>query len=343
MPHPRTSWPLAAGALLSVALHLAVAAALGALEDAGSAGISLDPPAEPPRERTRLGIENSRESTATWIGYEEYRSHVARPAEFDQAAMMRTPTSNAAIPRPDAPASSRATPQNDPDETARTPTPAPKPAEDLLASRTEPDDADSLRAPTRPEALGPPIPDAEKLIPAERLASAPAPNPAPTEDRPASTPGEPAESDQPAAAEPADADAPPPPAPAPAEPESIENARPADKDAPATSIETALEVEPGKPLAARGLDIKTIRPQWSHYTRLTASPRNPIAEIRFDRDGRVYNARLLRSTGRDDVDGPLIDSLYRWRAEGKELEQLSQTPEGEPPQTIRFVLTIKLR
>lgn len=41
-------------------------------------------------EDFELGIDESRTSTLTWIGYEEYLEHVARRAEFEQAQMQAT-------------------------------------------------------------------------------------------------------------------------------------------------------------------------------------------------------------------------------------------------------------
>ena len=44
--------------------------------------------------------------------------------------------------------------------------------------------------------------------------------------------------------------------------------------------------------------------------------------MRFDRTGKVVQATLLASTGHENVDGPIVDSLYRWRARGELLERL---------------------
>lgn len=91
-----------------------------------------------------------------------------------------------------------------------------------------------------------------------------------------------------------------------------------------------------KPLAAHGLDIKTRRPVFPELTRLTATPANPVVEIHFDRTGVPRRVVLLRSSGDSRVDGPVLDSVYRWRASG---ERLSRLGEGE---VVRLEMRIML-
>ncbi len=49
-------------------------------------GVAEPPPAVPPPPPVEIGIERSEAPTTTWIGYEEYREHLARLAEVEQAA-----------------------------------------------------------------------------------------------------------------------------------------------------------------------------------------------------------------------------------------------------------------
>lgn len=64
-------------------------------------------------------------------------------------------------------------------------------------------------------------------------------------------------------------------------------------------------------------------------------PHNPIAKVVFDHhDGRVIKAELVRSSGYPNVDGPVLASLYRWRAAGKRLAQLKQ------PLTVQIELIL---
>jgi hypothetical protein len=117
----------------------------------------------------------------------------------------------------------------------------------------------------------------------------------------------------------------------------------ADKEADAVSRESVTHVKDyviGQPLAVEGLDIKTVRPEWSVRTTLLARPRNPRVKIHFNRAGRVKLAVLEVSTGEPDVDRPLLDALYKWRATGAPLEKLAG---DDPGATIAITLTIRLR
>jgi hypothetical protein len=114
-----------------------------------------------------------------------------------------------------------------------------------------------------------------------------------------------------------------------------------DRESIATALKQAVTVRPGRPLAAQGLKIKTVQPEWELTTRLTTSPRNPVMRIRFGRDGKVKNAGFLRgySTGYKSVDEPLRDAIYRWTAEGKALQELAaDDPEAAITITVRIIL-----
>jgi hypothetical protein len=101
---------------------------------------------------------------------------------------------------------------------------------------------------------------------------------------------------------------------------------------------------PGRPLAAAGLDITTVRPRWSISTRATRDPANPTVSITFGRSGNVIRAEITRGSGFADVDGPLLTAIYRWTAKGEPLRRLpprSDTAEPEPGVTI--TLRVMLR
>jgi hypothetical protein len=103
-----------------------------------------------------------------------------------------------------------------------------------------------------------------------------------------------------------------------------------DRDAdPVRITDSPLPVRPGEVIAAEGIEIKTARAQFSLTTQLTAIPVNPVVSITFDVDGRVIEAKVLRSSGYADVDGPLLTSLYRWRAEGEAFQRLGTRFTGE--------------
>ncbi|MHC4990614.1 MAG: energy transducer TonB [Planctomycetota bacterium] len=79
------------------------------------------------------------------------------------------------------------------------------------------------------------------------------------------------------------------------------------------------QLKAGKPLAAQGLELMPRRPQFTRVVMLTASPANPLCEIRFQRNGRPLSAQILEGSGDPRVDEAILSSLYRWRAKGKEL------------------------
>ena len=92
-----------------------------------------------------------------------------------------------------------------------------------------------------------------------------------------------------------------------------------DREADPTSVVDAGTVRPGAVLVGPGMEIKTFRPRYSVVAR-SAVPRNPTAMITFDTDGTVIHAELLPSTGYENVDAPVLTSLYRWKARGKRVD-----------------------
>ena len=111
-----------------------------------------------------------------------------------------------------------------------------------------------------------------------------------------------------------------------------------DRESDATSI---VDVPPsmwrsGKPLARKGLEIKTKKPELPILTRLTTSPGNPVCEVLFGKDGVPVSCKILQSSGFADIDGPVTDALYRWRAKGSQLEKLA--PGKTLTFRIRFIL-----
>lgn len=113
-----------------------------------------------------------------------------------------------------------------------------------------------------------------------------------------------------------------------------------DRESDASSRVPDFSVKPGKVMAGVGIQVKTVRPRWSTTTRLTVSPKNPVIEVMFGSDGRVAKARFLkgRKTGYKEVDGPLLDSVYRWTATGKKLEEATG-PDGTVSFVIKMILT----
>ena len=95
-----------------------------------------------------------------------------------------------------------------------------------------------------------------------------------------------------------------------------------DREAPPVSREESLAVRPGSVLARQGLKVNTARPRWTVQSQLTL-PDNPQVEVTFNRSGEVIGAKIVKSTGYANVDGPLMTSLIRWTAEGERLEAMA--------------------
>lgn len=111
-----------------------------------------------------------------------------------------------------------------------------------------------------------------------------------------------------------------------------------DLESPATSLieAPAKDWKNGKLIPARGIQLKTRRPEFSMLALITGSARSPVVTIWFNKDGVAVNARIDLSSGRDEIDGPILDSLFRWRAAGKQIEAL------KPGETVRIQLRLLL-
>ncbi|MGP1309686.1 MAG: energy transducer TonB [Phycisphaerales bacterium] len=111
-----------------------------------------------------------------------------------------------------------------------------------------------------------------------------------------------------------------------------------DRDSDAAAIAQAVSINPGKPLAAKGLRIQTVRPKWSTYALATANPNDVVVRIWFDARGRVTEAKIIQSSGRSDVDRPIIDAVYNWRATGEQLRAIAQRPDQRAQLVFRIDL-----
>jgi TonB family protein len=93
----------------------------------------------------------------------------------------------------------------------------------------------------------------------------------------------------------------------------------------------------GRPLAAAGLRIQTVRPRFSQRTSLTAAPKPVVVRIGFRADGAVKTAIVEESSGDPEIDRPIIDAVYRWRAAGGALEDVkANDPDGVVEIAVRF-------
>lgn len=326
----------------------------------------------------KLGREDSNADTMTWIGFADATEHLAKQSTVDQAALTRHAQGDALEDTPASSPTVMVEPQEDLAKETQTADsehvvppldPESHPSESPVppASATQPppalapaNDADSAKASKAPESPHAEVPatKSESIDKADapRLASHDVP-PLPPPDKKADSQAEkkPLAPAQPPTAQ-------PPPA---SKPQNIARGAsanrparrathaggnaipglPSDKESIAAAIRGADVVRPGKVLAAHGLDVKTVAPQWSITTQHTQRPRNPVVYIVFGRDGKVKEADFVRESGfaydagSAEVNEPLMTAIYSWRAAGKQLEAL---PPDDPDAGLTLVFTILL-
>ncbi len=367
MSKPGEGWhAVGVAALISAAVHIAAAGLLFSLthdrrdDDLGDRPewAALEPPAPPEDEdELELGIEKSDVATVNWLGFEDPTPHEAPKSSVEQPELAPNPSEAAmreTTPTPPSPETSEAEAESEPVEQADAP--AEQPSETTAESEPIEDvePAESAQPPTpEREAVRQPSPapiesaalvlsdlrDALaaglKLLAAQTSAAtdahtlAPPTPPAPTSPPP-SPPQTPSETARP---QPARAT---PPSPAP----SVSSNPPAiqsEKESPATATSEPIEVIPkaGRTAARQGLEIITRRITFQNVTLASARPKNPVVAITFGRDGSVTAARILKSSGAPDVDEPVLNSVYGWKAKGKDLDKL---PPGD-----RAGITIEMR
>lgn len=246
----------------------------------------VDAPQAPAPEEPMFGQVESRVSSVAWISHDDFRELLARQSSTEQPALQQKED-----PVPEAPAELDPTP----------PAPTAEPAEIMPPALTPPMPPDPTMAAAPPAADLPlPSPDSEAVGELPRVEPSPAP--------PATAPAETASA--------ATQSAPP------TEAKPTSSAR-SDRESPPTSLlSDAVVVQPGRVIAREGLEIKTVAPRFSAITLASILPRNPRALLTFDGSGQVIEVELLRSSGAGNVDGPVVASLYKWRASGRRIEEL---------------------
>lgn len=366
----------------SVVIHAAILALLARTSvapgraDASDLAPEPEPPAleelllpepEPEQEpEVKLGIERSTLASIDWIGFEDPTPHEAPESDITQPALAREEAAGGPVSPPPEQLLVIAEPSADEQaepapEIELEPDPVPEPVD--LAIATAPPALEAPPAmpegagPAIPEPSpetdlveGPPSPSAQPVIDPVVLAPPVEPAPSPEPQEPSVPPEEGASVEQPDLSvtntpEGAAPDAPPVPAAgAPGAPTDALPGLPSDKESEGFSRTKPLVIQPGRPAAPKGLDVQTLRPRWAHYTVLTASPRAPLVEVHFQRDGSVHRARVLETSGYPDVDQPVLDAVYRWRASGEALRKLPPDPlPPAEPATVRLFFRILLR
>ena len=89
----------------------------------------------------------------------------------------------------------------------------------------------------------------------------------------------------------------------------------------------------GRPLARKGITLQTFKPKFNTLNIIDGIAFNPIVELVIGRDGVPRQVVMARSSGNPSVNEAIRAALFKWRATGKQIEQL------KPGQTI----TIRLK
>jgi pyruvate/2-oxoglutarate dehydrogenase complex dihydrolipoamide acyltransferase (E2) component len=105
-------------------------------------------------------------------------------------------------------------------------------------------------------------------------------------------------------------------------------ATPSEKESTPTALREPILVRPGQVLSAQGLEIITVKPEFTYSTKLLTKPNNMVVRIRFGREGEVIEAIMLTTSGVTTVDEPVMNAVYRWRASGVALKKIPATPPG---------------
>jgi hypothetical protein len=305
----RSNRALLAGLGLSLVIHAGTLLALGRTSLVSFTRALPEPnPIESPAvtDDLRLGIADSDAVTVNWIGVADPTEHLAPESLTDQPALAIDPGesvasgASSADPRPEAAVPDAPAPMDLQPREIA----AVEPAESVEPAETPltPADLEAVLDTIRPVL-------SQLLTAAFDLASGMQRAPA----GPAAA--------QPSAGDPGEA---------------------SDKDSTPTAIAGSINVVPGRPAAAKGLTIKTVRPRWRNATLITSSPDNPTVIIHFLRDGTVHEADFApgKTTGYPAVDGPLLDAVYAWRAEGVALSRL---PAADPTATLEVRINVILR
>lgn len=312
----RPSRALAIGIVLSLVLHLGAGLAFVTREAwaANPDAVESDRPLDrlPPQDQhITLGETTSTAVSMTWIGFDEYREHIVDKAEVEQAALQRDPSGGGrpipAMPAPNPAAVAEAIARPAIEAADRMlkalealPMPPPADTGDIAVAEHPEKDEEQADAPDEPE-------------PAEQqVAEAHAPPKRPVESPQEQPPSE-GEGD----------------AKGPGAGTTIAEGEQSERESDASSLVEAQVKQLGQPLAARGLHITTTKPRLSYRTQIMGGSADPVVRLFFASDGRVRSVEFLQRSGNIDIDRPVEDALYAWRAEGEALATLGDPIKGE--------------
>jgi cell wall-associated NlpC family hydrolase len=315
--HDSRRW-LATGLALSLFLHATLALWMAWPRQASAA---LQPEREANRpdpqpliEKLKLGDPDSDQMGVSWLGFKEYERHAARKSEVEQPELRKQQSAPTLAPRAAAMASAAAR------ETQRQVERRLEAAEEALEAAERALAILAAQAERqRPADPGTAREVAERPPEQERRAEEP-----PTEVVEAASGGTPSPAQRPT--------------PQATGGENPSNAQVADRESDASSVVDVTDKQLGKPVAAKGLRVKTVRPRFSHYTAVRANPRDPVVRIHFGANGQVTLVEFVVRSGNPDVDRPVEDAAYQWTAEGRALENLERRdPEGSIAIEVRIL------
>ncbi len=311
--------------LISLVLHTLALGLITGFASANNQLPRLSPTPSKPRPSI-LGIEKSQAITMTWVGFETPTEHKAEKSEIEQAAL--SPEQGQITPTPPATSQEQKSAQTSTDSHQ-----ADKPQPHEIKPQAEPSVITT--------SLHQPAPDAISVQRALRTRLRPliAVNPenssqsssAKSASEQSTTPQRASEGQS------ADTTQTPISGGAARQDPGVKS----KKESIATALKKAIKVEPGKPVAAQGLDITTVRPRWSDTTRVLASPRNPVVSITFGKNGLVSNAEFMPGldAGGRNLNEPLLNAIYRWKAKGKALDKLAA---NDPDAGVTLIMRIIL-
>ena len=244
----------------------------------------------PGARQIELGRDRSPTSTVAWLSYEDFRKLVGPEASTEQPAQQQQvdPIDQAPMPLDPTP-----------------PAPSSEPAPTRLAATDQPviilePTALDRRIPIR---LPDPTPDGE--LDYSWIVDIAQPGAllivdAPSLDQQAQTGSTPSQSNPTSAP------------------------RTQSESPPSQTDPTGSKVHPGQVMTGQGITIATAIPRISAITRVSTWPDNPVVKITFATDGSVIEVELIKSSGAKTIDGPVIASIYKWRATGEKLEELNK-------------------
>jgi len=298
-------WPIVVGLIVSVLLHgLLLGAALGGwglglFAQAEPAREQRDEPRQKQRDRRDLGQAESRKSTVAWISHEAFRKLRAQKSATRQPAVQQKapPVDNAPMeldPTPPVPE-----PQHKPQPRQ------PRGEPPRLTRATVPPLRGLPHAPAdgpinfRPERVEKPEKQTENRETPKKSKSAAGRRGSSPEPRPQPTPNQKAR------------------------PTAVPRA---DKSAPPADIRVnPRQFQFGQVIAREGIELQTVTPRFSAIAQVSSLGVGlPTARLKFDPSGEVLLAEMLESTGYDNIDAPILASLYKWQASGPKLEAIDQ-------------------